>query len=83
LLPAPSADSPEGTPIIEHDPSAFRPIEDEVRELEKARMAAALKAASGHQRKAAALISMPLRTFVAKLKLYRLTTPRDRRDEAE
>jgi transcriptional regulator with GAF, ATPase, and Fis domain len=48
----------------------FRPIADEVRELERARMVAALRATAGVQNRAAALIEMPLRTFVTKVKRY-------------
>ena len=48
----------------------FRPIDEEVREFEKARMLAALDASGGNQTRAADLIKMPLRTFVAKLKQY-------------
>ncbi|MEO8702150.1 MAG: sigma 54-interacting transcriptional regulator [Kofleriaceae bacterium] len=51
-------------------PGAFRPIADEVRELERARMIAALRASTGVQNRAAELIEMPLRTFVTKLKRY-------------
>ena len=50
----------------------FRPIEDEIRDLERSRMAAALKATSGNRTHAAALISMPLRTFLVKIKQYGL-----------
>ncbi|HEY5920295.1 MAG TPA: sigma 54-interacting transcriptional regulator [Kofleriaceae bacterium] len=50
----------------------FRPLADEIRELEQARMAAALTAANGNQRLAAQLLAMPLRTFVFKLKQYGL-----------
>jgi len=49
---------------------AFRPIADEVRELERARMISALRASGGVQNRAAALIEMPLRTFVTKVKRY-------------
>lgn len=49
---------------------AFRPIAEEVRELEKKRMLQALAATDGRRNKAAALIAMPLRTFVTKLKRY-------------
>jgi DNA-binding NtrC family response regulator len=49
---------------------SFRPIKDEVRELERTRMTEALRAAHGNQTLAAALIEMPLRTFVAKMKQY-------------
>jgi len=48
----------------------FRPIEEEVRELERKRMIEALAATGGVQNKAAELIQMPLRTFVTKLKRY-------------
>jgi DNA-binding NtrC family response regulator len=50
----------------------FRPIEDEVRELEVRRMKDALDATGGVQTRAAALISMPLRTFQAKCRRYGL-----------
>src|SRR5690606_15096515 len=49
---------------------SFRPIKDEIRELEQRRMTEALRAARGNQTLAAALIEMPLRTFVAKLKQF-------------
>jgi DNA-binding NtrC family response regulator len=52
--------------------ATFRPIEDEIRELERSRMEGALAATGGNQTRAAELISMPLRTFVAKMKLYGL-----------
>ncbi|MBL9019427.1 MAG: sigma 54-interacting transcriptional regulator [Myxococcales bacterium] len=48
----------------------FRPLDDEVRELERTRMIEALAATGGVQNKAAELIEMPLRTFVTKLKRY-------------
>lgn len=48
----------------------FRPIDEEIRELERARMTEALAAAGGNQTRAAELIAMPLRTFVAKMKQY-------------
>jgi two-component system response regulator AtoC len=51
----------------------FRPIADEVRELERARMVAALRATAGVQNRAAALIEMPLRTFVTKVKRYAIS----------
>ncbi|HEX2571217.1 MAG TPA: sigma 54-interacting transcriptional regulator [Polyangia bacterium] len=51
----------------------FRPVEEELRELERNRMAAALAAAGGNQTRAAELISMPRRTFATKMKLYNLT----------
>ncbi len=48
----------------------FRPIKEEIRELEKVRMIEALEAAEGNQTHAAGLIKMPLRTFVSKVKQY-------------
>jgi two-component system response regulator AtoC len=52
---------------------AFRPIDDELRELERRRMTEALAATGGVQNRAADLIRMPLRTFVTKLKRYAIT----------
>ena len=51
-------------------PAQFRPIADEVRDLERARMVAALRASGGVHNRAAELIEMPLRTFATKLKRY-------------
>jgi DNA-binding NtrC family response regulator/pSer/pThr/pTyr-binding forkhead associated (FHA) protein len=51
-------------------PSSFRPIKEELREVEERRMREALRAAGGVQTLAAALIEMPLRTFAAKVKQY-------------
>jgi len=51
----------------------FRPIDDDVRELERTRIIEALIATGGVQNKAAELIAMPLRTFVTKLKRYAIT----------
>jgi transcriptional regulator with GAF, ATPase, and Fis domain len=50
----------------------FRPIADEVRDLERQRMIDALAATSGVQNRAAELIEMPLRTFVTQLKRYQI-----------
>jgi DNA-binding NtrC family response regulator len=58
---------------------AFRPVEDELRDLERTRMSQALARAGGNQTQAAALIGMPLRTFQAKLKHYGLSRPAPRR----
>ena len=58
------------TAMAEARDAGFRPIADEVRELERARMIAALQATGGVQNRAAALIEMPLRTFVTKVKRY-------------
>jgi DNA-binding NtrC family response regulator len=51
----------------------FRPLEEELRELERARMVEALLATGGVQTRAADLIAMPRRTFFAKMKHYGLS----------
>ena len=60
----------------------FRPIAEELRELEKRRMEEALTSSSGVRKVAAELISMPLRTFTMKLKQYGLGNEREGSDEA-
>ncbi len=55
---------------------AFRPIAEEVRELERRRMREAIAAADGVLKEAARLIGMPLRTFHLKAKHYGLTAKR-------
>jgi len=54
----------------------FRPIAEELRELERARMGEALEASGGVQTRAAELLGMPIRTFGFKLKQYGLS-PRE------
>jgi DNA-binding NtrC family response regulator/pSer/pThr/pTyr-binding forkhead associated (FHA) protein len=54
-------------------PKSFRPIDEELRELERKRMQEALLASGGVHVRAAELIAMPIRTFTAKLKLYQLS----------
>jgi two-component system, NtrC family, response regulator AtoC len=54
------------------DGKPFRPINDELKELERRRMAEALASAGGVKTKAAQLIDMPIRTFTLKLKQYKL-----------
>jgi len=54
----------------------FRPIADELRDLERRRMEEALEAAGGVQKRAAELIAMPLRTFAMKAKQHGLTGKR-------
>jgi transcriptional regulator with GAF, ATPase, and Fis domain len=54
-------------------PRIFRNLYDEIRELERTRMQEALTAAGGVRVTAAALIGMPLRTFVTKLKEHGLS----------
>jgi hypothetical protein len=65
---APEPAPPPAAPRERH----FRPIAEELRELETRRMQEALDACDGVQTRAAELISMPLRTFVMKLKQYGL-----------
>ncbi len=75
-LAAAPAPEPPANARAPHKPPAnatFRPIDDEVRELERTRMIEALAATAGVQNKAAELIGMPLRTFVTKLKRYAIT----------
>jgi len=57
------------------------PLEDEIRQLEKRRMEEALAATHGNQTRAAALLGMPRRTFVAKLKQYDIDRRRAPGDE--
>jgi len=52
--------------------ATFRPVAEELRELERRRMAEALVAANGVKTRAAQLIDMPIRTFTLKLKQYKL-----------
>jgi len=54
----------------------FRPLAEEIRELEATRMREALEATRGNQTHAAALLAMPVRTFFAKAKQYGLTRGR-------
>ncbi len=60
-----------GQPSSKAEPAArkLRPIGEELAELERTRMTEALELAGGIQRRAAELISMPLRTFVHKLRV--------------
>jgi transcriptional regulator with GAF, ATPase, and Fis domain len=66
-----AAVTPPATPTV---PGArrFRPLAEELRDLERQRMAEALQATGGVQKRAAAVLAMPLRTFVMKLKQYGL-----------
>jgi len=59
-----------------YDTGNFRPLEQELRELERTRMQAALSSTGGNQTHAAELLKMPLRTFQAKLKRYHIQAPR-------
>jgi DNA-binding NtrC family response regulator len=70
---SPSAPPPIELPALPVDTeTAFRPISEEIRELERKRMAEALDAARGVKTRAAQLIGMPIRTFTLKLKQYKL-----------
>jgi two-component system, NtrC family, response regulator AtoC len=76
IRPAPRDVSAEPAAAPPHPGTAadvrFRPIADEVRDLERRRMVEALRATAGVQNRAADLIEMPLRTFATKLKRYRI-----------
>jgi two-component system, NtrC family, response regulator AtoC len=50
----------------------FRPLHEEIADLERDRIQVALAATNGVQARAAALIGMPLRTFITKLKRYNI-----------
>ncbi|NMO19863.1 sigma 54-interacting transcriptional regulator [Pyxidicoccus fallax] len=71
---------PAVVPAQDTAPASFRPIAEEVRELEYRRMREALEAAGGVQTRAAQLIGMPLRTFKFKARRYQLPRPRAARE---
>jgi len=50
----------------------FRPLHEEIADLERDRIQVALAATNGVQARAAALIGMPLRTVITKLKRYNI-----------
>jgi DNA-binding NtrC family response regulator len=58
----------------------FRPLADELRELEITRIREALEATGGNQTRAAGLLAMPVRTFFEKAKQYGLTPKKKRYD---
>ena len=58
----------------------FRPIADELRELEITRIRQALEVTNGNQTRAAGLLAMPVRTFFEKAKQYGLTPKKKRYD---
>ena len=72
--------SPRTEPAAPADPPRFRPIADELRELEITRIREALEATGGNQTRAASLLAMPVRTFFGKAKLYGLTPKKKRYD---
>jgi transcriptional regulator with GAF, ATPase, and Fis domain len=51
---------------------AFRPLKEELRDLERERIADALAATGGNQTRAAELLKMPIRTLLSKVKTYGL-----------
>jgi DNA-binding NtrC family response regulator len=57
----------------------LQPLAEEIRELEIARLRAALETTGGNQTRAAALLSIPIRTFSDKIKQYGLATARRKR----
>ena len=70
---------PRGEPPAEAGAApSFRPLYEELAEIERARMEAALGQTGGNQTRAAALLSVPLRTFQDKMKEYGLGRPRKR-----
>jgi transcriptional regulator with GAF, ATPase, and Fis domain len=62
------------------EPPRFRPLADEVRELEITRIREAIEATGGNQTRAAGLLAMPVRTFFEKAKQYGLTPKKKRYD---
>jgi two-component system, NtrC family, response regulator AtoC len=60
------------TDVDDKSKRSFRPLADEIRDLEITRIRAALDATGGNQTRAAALLSVPIRTFSEKVKLYGL-----------
>jgi two-component system, NtrC family, response regulator AtoC len=58
--------------------AGFRPLGEEIRELEAARIREALEAAGFNQTRAASLLGMPVRTFFEKVKQYGLTPKKKR-----
>jgi two-component system response regulator AtoC len=67
-----TASRPELLPIAVDAATTFRPIAEELREVERTRMVEALVAADGVRTRAAQLIEMPRRTFTLKLEQYKL-----------
>ncbi|WP_437744388.1 helix-turn-helix domain-containing protein [Sorangium sp. So ce1504] len=80
--PRPEGIPPSVAPASRAAPSArgagrtFRPLAEEVRELERTRIAEALAAVGGVQTRAAEALHMPLRTFVLKMNRYGLAKRR-------
>ena len=64
---------PPSVEVAASEPTTFRPLDEEIRDLEKRRIGEALVAFGGNQTRAAEAISMPLRTFVNKVRQYNLS----------
>ncbi|HEX4422818.1 MAG TPA: sigma 54-interacting transcriptional regulator [Kofleriaceae bacterium] len=75
-----TAPAPQAEVVTAAGSHRFRPIADELRELEITRIREALEATAGNQTRAAALIAMPVRTFFEKAKQYGLTPKKKRYD---
>jgi two-component system, NtrC family, response regulator AtoC len=69
LAPRPAS---EPEPASDRPLPRFRPLHEEIADLERDRITVALAATGGVQARAAALIGMPLRTFITKLKRYNI-----------
>ncbi len=69
-LPESVRGSPDPAPPGQESP--MRGLADEVKDLERRRIAEALSATGGNKTRAAALLAMPIRTFSEKVKLYGL-----------
>jgi DNA-binding NtrC family response regulator len=69
---APAGPEAKETPRDGAAPAALGDLYEEIRQLERRRIAEALEAAGGVQVRAAELIGMPLRTFASKVRLYGL-----------
>lgn len=74
--PAPAHGEADAMHRSDRRPRDLRPLEDEIRELERRRIVEALAASGGVQNRAAELLRMPLRTFVARIKEYGLAAGR-------
>ena len=69
---------PRSVPTVPIDLRQFRPLADELRELETTRIRQALEATGGNQTRAAQLLAMPVRTFFEKAKQFGLTPKKKR-----
>ncbi len=81
LAPRPRSGTGAPPPAAASSSAGFRPLAEEIRELEIARLRAALEATGGNQTRAAALLSVPIRTFSEKVKQYGIAAGRRKRGE--